>query len=55
MVQAVFRGIEDPCDAVSPEFPGAGGVDSEGNRLDYKPVTLKPLSVESIPPKKRTF
>jgi succinate dehydrogenase / fumarate reductase flavoprotein subunit len=28
---------------------------SEGNRLDYKPVTLKPLSAESIPPKVRTF
>ena len=28
---------------------------SEGNRLDYKPVKLKPLSVESIPPKVRTF
>ncbi|MFP5384171.1 MAG: succinate dehydrogenase flavoprotein subunit [Gammaproteobacteria bacterium] len=27
----------------------------DGNRLDYKPVKLKPLSVESIPPKKRTF
>ncbi len=28
---------------------------SAGNRLDYKPVNLKPLSVESIPPKVRTF
>ncbi|MDC8786899.1 succinate dehydrogenase flavoprotein subunit [Roseateles koreensis] len=28
---------------------------SEGNRLDYKPVKLKPLTVESIPPKVRTF
>ena len=28
---------------------------SEGNRLDYKPVNLKPLSVESVPPKVRTF
>ena len=28
---------------------------SEGNRLDYKPVNMKPLSVESIPPVKRTF
>jgi succinate dehydrogenase / fumarate reductase flavoprotein subunit len=28
---------------------------SEGDRLDYKPVNLKPLSVESIPPKVRTF
>jgi succinate dehydrogenase / fumarate reductase flavoprotein subunit len=28
---------------------------SEGNRLDYKPVVLKPLTVESVPPKVRTF
>jgi succinate dehydrogenase / fumarate reductase flavoprotein subunit len=28
---------------------------SEGNRLAYKPVNLKPLSVESVPPKVRTF
>jgi succinate dehydrogenase / fumarate reductase flavoprotein subunit len=28
---------------------------SEGNRLDYKPVQLKPLTVESVPPKVRTF
>jgi succinate dehydrogenase / fumarate reductase, flavoprotein subunit len=28
---------------------------SEGNRLDYKPVVLKPLTVESFPPKERTF
>jgi succinate dehydrogenase / fumarate reductase, flavoprotein subunit len=28
---------------------------SEGNRLDYKAVNLKPMSVESIPPKVRTF
>jgi succinate dehydrogenase / fumarate reductase flavoprotein subunit len=28
---------------------------SEGNRLSYKAVQLKPLSVESIPPKVRTF
>jgi succinate dehydrogenase / fumarate reductase flavoprotein subunit len=27
----------------------------EGNRLEYKPVRLKPLSVESVPPKVRTF
>ena len=27
----------------------------EGNRLDYKPVQLKPLTVDSIPPKVRTF
>ena len=28
---------------------------SQGSRLDYKPVNLKPMSVESIPPKVRTF
>ncbi len=28
---------------------------SEGSRLDYKPVQLKPLSVDSFPPKARTF
>jgi succinate dehydrogenase / fumarate reductase flavoprotein subunit len=28
---------------------------SDGNRLDYKPVNLTPLTVESIPPKVRTF
>jgi succinate dehydrogenase / fumarate reductase flavoprotein subunit len=28
---------------------------SEGNRLDYKPVKLQPLTTESIPPKVRTF
>ncbi len=28
---------------------------SEGNRLDYKPVKLKPLTVETFQPKKRTF
>jgi len=28
---------------------------SEGNKLSYKPVVLKPLTVESIPPKERTF
>ncbi|CAG1018099.1 succinate dehydrogenase / fumarate reductase, flavoprotein subunit [Burkholderiaceae bacterium] len=27
----------------------------EGNRLDYKPVNLKPMSVESIAPKVRSF
>lgn len=27
----------------------------EGNRLEYKPVNLKPLTAESIPPKVRTF
>jgi succinate dehydrogenase / fumarate reductase flavoprotein subunit len=28
---------------------------SEGNRLDYKPVVTKPLTVESFKPKVRTF
>jgi succinate dehydrogenase / fumarate reductase flavoprotein subunit len=28
---------------------------SKGSRLDYKPVQLKPLSVDSVPPKVRTF
>jgi succinate dehydrogenase / fumarate reductase flavoprotein subunit len=28
---------------------------SEGNRLDYKPVNMQPLTVESVPPKARTF
>ncbi|MBR7783110.1 succinate dehydrogenase flavoprotein subunit [Undibacterium luofuense] len=28
---------------------------SEGNRLDYKPVTTKPLTVETFKPKARTF
>ena len=28
---------------------------SQGNRLEYKPVQLKPLTAESIPPKVRTF
>lgn len=28
---------------------------SEGNRLDYKPVQMQPLTVDSFPPKSRTF
>ena len=28
---------------------------SQGNRLDYKPVRMKPLTVDSIPPQVRTF
>jgi len=28
---------------------------AEGNRLEYKPVQLKPLTVDSVPPKVRTF
>jgi len=48
----------------SPEFPlGRNDRDwlkhtlwyAEGNRLDYKPVKLKPLTVDSVPPKVRTF
>jgi len=27
----------------------------DGNRLDYKPVNLQPVSVESFPPKARTY
>jgi succinate dehydrogenase / fumarate reductase flavoprotein subunit len=27
----------------------------DGNRLDYKPVNMKPLTVDSIPPKVRSF
>ncbi|MCS6996734.1 MAG: succinate dehydrogenase flavoprotein subunit [Casimicrobiaceae bacterium] len=48
----------------TPEFPlGRNDRDwlkhtlwySEGNRLEYKPVNMKPLTVEPIPPVKRTF
>jgi succinate dehydrogenase / fumarate reductase, flavoprotein subunit len=28
---------------------------TEGDRLEYKPVQMKPLTVESVPPKARTF
>ena len=28
---------------------------SEGSRLEYKPVQMKPLTAETIPPKARTF
>lgn len=28
---------------------------TSGNRLDYKPVTTKPLTVETFKPKARTF
>jgi succinate dehydrogenase / fumarate reductase, flavoprotein subunit len=50
--------------ADSPEFPNGRNDPvwmkhtlwySQGNRLDYKPVQLIPLSTESIPPKVRTF
>ncbi|MDO4704781.1 MAG: succinate dehydrogenase flavoprotein subunit [Comamonadaceae bacterium] len=53
---------EHPAD--HPEFPlGRNDRDwlkhtlwySETNSLDYKPVNLKPLTVESVPPKVRTF
>jgi succinate dehydrogenase flavoprotein subunit len=27
----------------------------EGNRLDFKPVNMKPLSVDAFPPKARTY
>jgi succinate dehydrogenase / fumarate reductase, flavoprotein subunit len=27
----------------------------EGNRLDYRPVNMKPLTVDAIPPKARTY
>jgi len=50
--------------ADSPEFPN-GRNDavwmkhtlwfSDGNRLAYKPVNLKPLTVDSVPPKVRSF
>jgi succinate dehydrogenase / fumarate reductase flavoprotein subunit len=52
------RGADDP------QFPlGRNDVEwlkhtlwfSGGNRLDYKPVNLKPLTVQSVPPKVRTF
>jgi succinate dehydrogenase / fumarate reductase, flavoprotein subunit len=48
----------------SPEYPnGRNDRDwlkhtlwfSQGSRLEYKPVQLKPLSTESIPPKVRSF
>ena len=48
----------------TPEFPNGRNDEnwmkhtlwySEGNRLDYKPVKLKPLTVDSIPPEVRTF
>jgi succinate dehydrogenase / fumarate reductase, flavoprotein subunit len=48
----------------SPEFPNGRNDKvwlkhtlwfSAGNRLDYKPVNLKPLTAESIPPKVRSF
>jgi succinate dehydrogenase / fumarate reductase, flavoprotein subunit len=54
--------VDDYAD--SPEFPlGRNDRDwmrhslwyAEGNRLDYKPVKLKPLTVDSVPPKVRTF
>jgi succinate dehydrogenase / fumarate reductase flavoprotein subunit len=52
------RGAHDRAD-----FPKRNDVDwlkhslwyREGDRLDYKPVTLKPLSVESFEPKARVY
>jgi succinate dehydrogenase / fumarate reductase flavoprotein subunit len=54
--------VDDYAD--SPQFP-LGRNDGEwmkhslwyalGNRMDYKPVKLTPLTVESVPPKVRTF
>ncbi len=50
--------------ADTPQYPNGRNDDvwlkhtlwySEGNRLDYKPVQLNPLTVESVPPKVRTF
>jgi succinate dehydrogenase / fumarate reductase flavoprotein subunit len=45
------------------EYPNRDDVDwlkhtlwySQDNRLDYKPVRMKPLTVDTIPPKARTF
>jgi succinate dehydrogenase / fumarate reductase flavoprotein subunit len=54
--------VDDYAD--SPEFPlGRNDAQwmkhtlwySQGDRLDYKPVKLKPLTVDSVPPKVRTF
>jgi succinate dehydrogenase / fumarate reductase flavoprotein subunit len=50
--------------ADSPEFPNGRNDKawmkhtlwySEGDRLDYKPVNLKPLTAETVPPKVRSF
>jgi succinate dehydrogenase / fumarate reductase flavoprotein subunit len=57
-VEDYERGADDP------EFPlGRNDKEwmkhtlwfSDGNRLEYKPVQLKPLTVDSVPPKVRTF
>ena len=54
--------VDDYAD--SPEFPlGRNDAEwmkhslwySDGDRLDYKPVKLQPLTVECVPPKVRTF
>jgi succinate dehydrogenase / fumarate reductase flavoprotein subunit len=54
--------VDDYAD--SPEFPNGRNDKewhkhslwySEGNRLSYKPVQMKPLTVESVPLKVRTF
>lgn len=58
VVEDYERGVDDP------EFPlGRNDRDwlkhtlrfQEGNRIDYQPVNLKPLTVESISPRVRTF
>ncbi|MGB4334612.1 MAG: succinate dehydrogenase flavoprotein subunit, partial [Chromatiaceae bacterium] len=46
-----------------PDFPKRDDVNwmkhtlyfQEGDRLDYKPVRTKPLTVESFPPKERVY
>ena len=54
--------VDDYAD--SPEFPlGRNDAEwmkhtlwySQGDRLEYKPVKLQPLTVDSVPPKVRTF
>jgi succinate dehydrogenase / fumarate reductase flavoprotein subunit len=56
------RDYERPAD--DPQFPlGRNDVDwlkhtlwySDDDRLEYKPVRMKPLTVDSVPPKVRTF
>ncbi|HEY5310323.1 MAG TPA: succinate dehydrogenase/fumarate reductase flavoprotein subunit, partial [Casimicrobiaceae bacterium] len=58
----MVKDYERPAD--DPEHPlGRNDVDwlkhtlwySDGDRLEYKPVRMKPLTVDSVPPKVRTF
>ena len=58
----MVKDYDRPAD--DPEHPlGRNDVDwlkhtlwySQGDRLEYKPVRMKPLTVESVPPKVRTF